>query len=67
MALQVEVYLQALSLIKEYGKHAPFYAACKADEMLDAGNLYERRTWRRVSETIEEMLAREAAIQPNIH
>ena len=67
MALQVEVYRQALSLVREYGEYAPFYAVCKADEMLDAGNLYERRTWRRIAETIEEILARAAAIRPYIH
>ncbi len=67
MALQVEVYLQALSLIKEHGANAPGYAAGKANEMLHAGNLYERRTWRRVSETIGELLTREAASRPHIH
>ena len=67
MAMQVEVYLQALSLIREHGENAPDYAASKADEMLNAGNLYERRTWRRVAETIEEMLAREAASSSSIH
>jgi hypothetical protein len=49
----------ATRLIALHGPEARTYAANKADEMLAAGKLYERRTWRRVQEEVERALGRD--------
>jgi hypothetical protein len=43
----------AAHLIALYQAEAKDYAAAKADEMLAAGKLYERHTWRRVQVEID--------------
>ena len=49
----------ATRLIALHGAEARAYAAQKADEMLAAGKLYERRTWRRVQEEVERAMGRD--------
>lgn len=49
----------AAQLIALYETDAKAYAAAKADEMLAAGKLYERRTWRRVQDEIDRAPARD--------
>ena len=55
----VQVQQIATRLIALHGPEARTFAAAKADEMLAAGNLYERRTWRRVQEEVERALGRD--------
>jgi len=57
MSLVVNVAEKAALLLKQHGPDAPKLAADRADEMLAAGNLYERRTWRRVHQALSILLA----------
>jgi hypothetical protein len=59
MTMTANVQHLATQLIALHGLEAKAYAATKADEMLKAGNLYERRTWRRVEEAVDEVFARD--------
>jgi len=63
MSLVVNIAEKAVALIREYGPAARDHAAQKADDMLLAGNLYERRTWRRVQQAIGKLLAPETTDQ----
>ena len=53
MSIQPNAHNIAAQLIALYDAQAKDYAAAKADEMLAAGRLYERHTWRRVQDEIE--------------
>ena len=59
MSNPLQVHQIATRLIALHGPEARTFAANKADEMLAAGKLYERRTWRRVQEEIERALGRD--------
>jgi hypothetical protein len=59
MSNPLQIQHIATRLIALHGPEARTYAANKADEMLAAGKLYERRTWRRVQEEVERALGRD--------
>jgi len=45
----------ALLVIKEHGEHAVFYAAGRADELLEQGAVTGAKTWRRILAEIERL------------
>ena len=55
----LHIHQIATRLIALHGPEARAFAANKADQMLAAGKLYERRTWRRVQEEVERALGRD--------
>jgi hypothetical protein len=55
----LHIHQIATRLIALHGPEARAFAANKADEMLAAGKLYERRTWRRVQEEVERAMGRD--------
>ena len=57
MSLVLNVSEKAAALIKQFGPDARSEAARYAEEMRLAGKLYERRTWRRVQEAIDQLLS----------
>ena len=59
MSNPLQIHQIATRLIALHGPAARSYAANKADEMLAAGKLYERRTWRRVQEEVERAMGRD--------
>ncbi len=56
MVSERDIYRTANLLIKQHGSdNATLYAAQRADEFLDKGDLGSSRTWQKVLKAIEEM------------
>ena len=45
--------------IKEHGERADLYAAMRADELLEAGDMDGRGVWLRVLKAVEELSSKE--------
>ena len=54
-------------LIKQHGGKAPIYAALKADEMHEAGDLDGKAVWVRIAKAVEELLSDKQADGAAIH
>ena len=46
-------------LIEQHGEDASFWAAQKADAMLESGNLDGKRLWLKILEAIKDLLSKE--------
>lgn len=57
--VDLDVYRSANVLIQQHGDEAPIFAAMKAVEFLEAGDIDACRTWKRIIEETEELLAPE--------
>lgn len=53
------IFATAKLCIKQHGQSAGYFAAGRADELADAGDLEGAAVWRRVLKAIEELLAME--------
>ena len=56
-----DVAATAKLLIKQHNGSAAYYAAGRADDLLDAGDTEGAAVWRRVAKAAEELLAMEPA------
>ena len=54
-----DILATALLCIKQHGMSAAYYAAGRADELLDAGAIEGAKTWRRILAEIERLQAME--------
>ena len=59
MTEQIDIYRTANTLIKEHGERADLYAAIRADELLQAGDMDGRRVWLNVLEAVRELTSKE--------
>lgn len=50
-----DIYTTAHLTIKQHGPTASYFAATRADELLDAGDMEGSAVWRRVLKAIEEL------------
>ena len=50
-----DIQARALLCIKQHGASAAYFAAGRADELLDAGALTGTATWRRILAVIERL------------
>jgi len=57
MTADLEIYRNAKLLIDRHGDDAVIYAAMKADQMLEQGDLDGLATWNRILRAIEELRA----------
>ncbi len=57
MTSDIEIYRSAKLLIDRHGDDAVIYAAMRADQMLEQGDLDELATWNRILRAIEEIRA----------
>ncbi len=55
MTIDLDIYRSANTLIKQHGDRAELYAAMRADEPLEAGDMEGRRVWLRVLEAVQEL------------
>jgi uncharacterized protein DUF6961 len=60
-----DILATALLVIKHHGESAGYYAASRADELLDAGAIEGAKTWRRIAKLIEEWQAVEPTGKPD--
>lgn len=54
-----DVLATAKLLIKQHNGSASYYAAGRADELLDSGDIEGAAVWCRVAKAAEELLAKE--------
>jgi len=54
---ELDIYRTANLLIQQHGGDAPIFAAMKADEMLDSGDMDGCLVWKRVLKAIDEIMA----------
>ncbi len=59
MTTDLDIYRTANALIKQHGDRAELYAAMRADELLEAGDMDGRRVWLRVLEAVQELTSKE--------
>jgi hypothetical protein len=59
MTTDLDIYRSAWVFIDQHGEDAPIWAAQKADEMLERGNLDGERLWLRILTAIEDLQATE--------
>ena len=59
MITDLDIYRSARVLIDQHGEDAPFWAAQKADAMLESGNLDGKRLWLMILEAVEDLLSKE--------
>ncbi len=60
MTSDLDIYRTANALIKQHGEQrAELYAAMRADELLEAGDMDGRRVWLRVLEAVQELTGKE--------
>lgn len=52
----LDIWRAAKLLIFHHGDAAPIQAEMRADEMLDAGNMDEKRVWLRTKAATEQLL-----------
>jgi hypothetical protein len=60
-----DITATALLVIKQHGESAAYFAAGRADELLDAGAIEGAMTWRRIAKLIEEWQTVEPTGKPN--
>lgn len=53
----LDIFRSAKVLINRHGGSAAYYAAGRADDMLDRGQLEGAAVWRRIVKAIEALLA----------
>ena len=59
MTSHLDIYRTANSLIKKNGDdRAELYAAQRADELLEAGDMDGRRVWHRVLEAVQKLTSK---------
>lgn len=56
-----DIQATALLCIRQHGQSAAYFAAGRADELLDEGAIEGAKTWRRILAEIERMQAMEPA------
>jgi hypothetical protein len=56
-----DVFATAKLLIKQHNGSAAYYAAGRADDLIDEGDFEGAAVWRRVAKAAEELLAMEPA------
>jgi hypothetical protein len=57
---ELDIYLTANALVKEYGpEQAPLMAATRADALLDLGDIDGQRVWKEVLRAVRELIRRD--------
>ena len=54
MTSDIDIYRSANLLIEMHGNEAPIFAAMRADELLDAGDLDGCAVWKQIIRAIEK-------------
>ena len=52
---ELDIWRGAQAVIKKYGEDAWFHASCRADELLEEGDLEGSATWRKILAAIQEL------------
>lgn len=67
MTSDLDVYRSAHLLIKEHGLDAAIYAAMRADQLLDNGDVDGHFVWVRIKKAIDELQSVTRPPQANEH
>ncbi len=59
MISDLDIYRSARVLIDQHGEDAPIWAAQKADEMLERGNLDGKLLWLKILQAVKELQSKE--------
>jgi hypothetical protein len=67
MPSTIDIYQTANELIKQHGEDATIHAAMRADELLDAGDMYGQAVWKQILAAIEELLSGDRPKDVSLH
>ena len=67
MTSDLDICRAAYLLIKQHGKNAPIYAAMRADELLEVGDLVGQAVWKRILAAVDELLSEERPEGARVH
>jgi len=64
MSSDIDIYRAANLLVGQHGARAAIFAAMRADELLDNGDLDGQRTWLRIIKAIEDLTSTDRGESP---
>lgn len=67
MTSDLDIYRTANELIAQHGDEALIYAAMRADELLEAGDLDGQAVWKRVLAAVDELLSEKRPEGVKVH